>query len=160
MFSTFLPFGGSRRRSFESLSEQEILALAISSEEDDGRIYRSYAQWLRKDYPDTAKMFDEMAEEEGQHRNWLIDLHREKFGETIPLIRREHVQGFYDRDNAFYREWDAISRDEAALRAWLARWVHGVSGRADYLDLLGAERVAALRPGSAPSGSVDYGEYR
>lgn len=94
MFSS-LQFSG--RRSFESLTEQEILALAISSEEDDGRIYQSYARWLREDFPDTAKMFDEMAKEEGQHRDWLIDLHREKFGETIPLIRREHVRGFYDR---------------------------------------------------------------
>jgi glutaconate CoA-transferase subunit A len=71
-----------------------------------------------------------------------------------------YVQGHYDRDNAFYREWDAISRDEATLQAWLAEWVHGVDGRAAYLDRLGPERLAALRPGSAPSGSVDYGAYR
>jgi glutaconate CoA-transferase subunit A len=71
-----------------------------------------------------------------------------------------YVQGAYDRDNAFYREWDAISRDEERLQAWLAEWVHGVSGRAEYLERLGAERVASLRPGHAPSGSVDYGEYR
>ena len=87
----------SRRRSFKSLSEQEILALAISSEEDDGRIYQAYAQWLRSDFPDTAKIFDEMANEEAEHRKLLIDLHREKFGEIIPLIRREHVIGFYKR---------------------------------------------------------------
>ena len=87
----------SRRRSFKSLSEQEILALAISSEEDDGRIYQAYAQWLRSDFPDTAKIFDEMADEEAEHRKLLIDLHREKFGEVIPLIRREHVIGFYKR---------------------------------------------------------------
>ncbi len=86
-----------RRRSFKSLSEQEILALAISSEEDDGRIYQAYAQWLRGDFPDTAKIFDEMAREEAEHRTLLIDLHREKFGEIIPLIRREHVAGFYKR---------------------------------------------------------------
>jgi len=94
MLSRFIPFG---KRTFESLSEQEILALAISSEEDDGRIYQAYAAWLRQDYPDTSAMFEEMATEEDQHRRWLIDLHREKFGETIPLIRREHVRGFYDR---------------------------------------------------------------
>lgn len=93
MFARFL----SRRRSFDSLSQQEILALAISSEEDDGRIYRTYADGLREQFPDTAKMFDEMAQEEDEHRRALIDLHREKFGETIPLIRREHVAGFYDR---------------------------------------------------------------
>jgi erythrin-vacuolar iron transport family protein len=94
MLARFMP---NLRRSFESLSEQEILALAISSEEDDGRIYRSYAQWLRQDYPDSARIFDEMAAEEDDHRRWLIDLHKEKFGEVIPLIRRSHVRGFYDR---------------------------------------------------------------
>jgi rubrerythrin len=94
MISMFLPNG---KRDFASLDQKEILALAISSEEDDGRIYRSYADWLRKDFPDSAKMFDEMAQEEDEHRRWLIDLYREKFGETIPLIRREHVKGFYDR---------------------------------------------------------------
>jgi len=85
------------KRDFSSLSQQEILALAISSEEDDGRIYRSYADWLRGHFPDSAKIFDEMAVEEDEHRRMLIDMHREKFGETIPLIRREHVRGFYSR---------------------------------------------------------------
>jgi glutaconate CoA-transferase, subunit A len=71
-----------------------------------------------------------------------------------------YAQGYYDRDNAFYIEWDAISRDEDALQAWLKEWVHGVSGRAEYVEKLGAERVERLRPGAAPSGEVDYGEYR
>ena len=72
-----------------------------------------------------------------------------------------YVQGAYDRDNRFYLDWDPISRDEAAIQAWLDEWVHGVAGRGEYLAKLGAERVAALRPsGAAPSGSVDYGEYR
>ena len=72
-----------------------------------------------------------------------------------------YVQGAYDRDNRFYLDWDPISRDEAAVQAWLAEWVHGVDGRAAYLEKLGPERVASLRPsGRAPSGSVDYGEYR
>jgi glutaconate CoA-transferase subunit A len=71
-----------------------------------------------------------------------------------------YAQGHYDRDNAFYLEWDAISRDEAKLRAWLAEWVHGVSGRAEYVERLGRERLDALRPGPAPSGEVDYGAYR
>jgi rubrerythrin len=88
---------GFDRRPFDSLSEQEILALAISSEEDDGRIYRSYAQGLRKDFPQSAKVFDDMAEEEDRHRAALIEAHRRRFGETIPLIRREHVRGYYER---------------------------------------------------------------
>ena len=71
-----------------------------------------------------------------------------------------YAQGHYDRDNAFYLEWDAISRDEARLQAWLDEWVRGVSGRGEYLEKLGSERLEALRPGPAPSGEVDYGSYR
>jgi glutaconate CoA-transferase, subunit A len=71
-----------------------------------------------------------------------------------------YAQGHYDRDNTFYLEWDAISRDPATLEAWLDEWVHGTSGRAEYLDKLGAGARARIKPsGSAPSGSVDYGEY-
>jgi glutaconate CoA-transferase, subunit A len=71
-----------------------------------------------------------------------------------------YVQGAYDRDNQFYLDWDPISRDEAATQAWLDEWVRGVDGRAAYLEKLGSERVEGLRPGPAPSGSVDYGGYR
>ena len=85
------------RRDFASLDEQEILALAISSEEEDMRIYASYADGLRDSFPASAKVFDEMAEEENRHRLRLIDLHRQKFGERIPLLRREHVRGFHQR---------------------------------------------------------------
>lgn len=85
------------RKRFKDLSEQEVLALAISSEEDDARIYRDYAERLRNEYPDSAAIFDGMAEEENEHRRRLIDLHRSRFGEVIPLIRREHVSGYYAR---------------------------------------------------------------
>ena len=85
------------RKRFRDLSEQEILALAISSEEDDARIYRTYAEHLRGEYPASAKVFDGMAEEEDTHRQMLIDLHKRRFGDVIPLIRREHVSGFYQR---------------------------------------------------------------
>ena len=74
-----------------------MLALAISSEEDDGRIYRAYADGLREQFPQSAKVFDEMAEEEDGHRARLIERHRARFGERIPLIRREHVRGYYER---------------------------------------------------------------
>ena len=94
MFSRFFGFS---RRPFDSLTEQEILALAISSEEDDGRIYRAYADGLRDDYPQSAKVFDEMAEEEDHHRAILIEMHQKRFGDTIPLIRRDHVRGYYER---------------------------------------------------------------
>src|SRR5256712_1573609 len=66
-----------------------------------------------------------------------------------------YVQGAYDRDNRFYLDWDAITRDENAIQAWLREWVLGVDGRPAYVEKLGSERVAALRPGPAPSGSVD-----
>lgn len=91
-----IPGVGSRRR-FGDLSEQEILALAISSEEDDARIYRTYAERLREEFPDSAAIFDGMAREEDEHRRRLIELHRTRFGEVIPLIRREHVSGYYAR---------------------------------------------------------------
>jgi erythrin-vacuolar iron transport family protein len=81
-------------RNFDELSEKEVLALAISSEEEDGRIYADFADGLRTDFPASATIFTEMAAEEGEHRRWLIDLFREKFGEHIPLIRRGDVRGF------------------------------------------------------------------
>jgi glutaconate CoA-transferase subunit A len=71
-----------------------------------------------------------------------------------------YAQGYYDRDNRFYLEWEGISRDPAALEAWLDEWVYGVADRAGYLEKLGSERLASLRPGPAPSGQVDYGAYR
>jgi glutaconate CoA-transferase subunit A len=71
-----------------------------------------------------------------------------------------YVQGAYDRDNEFYLDWDVITKDEGALQAWLRDWVYDLDGRGAYVDKLGAARVASLRPGPAPSGSVDYGAYR
>jgi glutaconate CoA-transferase subunit A len=72
-----------------------------------------------------------------------------------------YVQGAYDRDNPFYIAWDPISRDESAIQQWLRDWVYDLDGRPAYIDKLGADRIAGLRPsGSAPSGSVDYGAYR
>jgi len=101
------------RRRFKDLSEQEILALAISSEEDDARIYRSYGELLRAEYPDTAKVFDGMAAEEDDHRQRLIDLHSQRFGDVIPLIRREHVAGFYARRPVWLVENLGIERIRA-----------------------------------------------
>jgi glutaconate CoA-transferase subunit A len=70
------------------------------------------------------------------------------------------AQGHYDRDNAFYRDWEPISRDPARLEAWLDEWVRGLDGRAAYVERLGADRIEQLRPDPRPSGSVDYGSYR
>lgn len=79
---------------FSELNEQEILALAISLEEEHGRIYADYADGLKERYPASAKVFVEMAEEENEHRRWLIKLYQDKFGDHIPLIRRQDVKGF------------------------------------------------------------------
>lgn len=81
-------------RTFAELSEKEILALAISLEEEHGRIYGEYAHVLADNFPASAKVFRDMADEEDQHRRWLIDLFRKKFGEHIPLIRSQDVKGF------------------------------------------------------------------
>jgi rubrerythrin len=79
---------------FADLTEQEILALSISNEEEDCRIYQSFAEGLRAEYPASAKVFEEMADEEVHHRGLLFDLYRERFGEFLPLIRRQDVRGF------------------------------------------------------------------
>ena len=84
-------------RSFESLSEQEVLALAIALEEEDERVYSDFAENFRKDFPATASMFEGMRDEESTHRRRLIDLYRTKFGEHIPLIRRGDVKGLVTR---------------------------------------------------------------
>ena len=107
----------SQRKRFSDLSEQEIIALAISSEEDDARIYRGYAESLRSDFPDSAAVFDGMAEEEDGHRALLIDLHQARFGPTIPLIRREHVAGYYNRKPVWLVENLGLERIRAEADA-------------------------------------------
>src|ERR1700693_3258867 len=85
-------------KKFKDLSEREILALAIASEEEDGRIYAEFADALRESYPATAQMFEGMREEEAGHRDRLIEMFRQRFGEHIPLIRRENVKGLLRRN--------------------------------------------------------------
>lgn len=82
---------------FADLTEQEILALAITNEEEDSRIYRGFAEGLRQKYAASAKVFDEMADEEVRHRTMLFELYRSKFGEYLPLIRRQDVKGFISK---------------------------------------------------------------
>ena len=84
-------------RNFKDLSEQEIVALAISLEEEDERIYADFANGLSEEYPATAQIFEAMRDEEAGHRRQLIEIHRAKFGEHIPLIRRQDVKGFVQR---------------------------------------------------------------
>jgi erythrin-vacuolar iron transport family protein len=82
---------------FADLSEQEVLALAITNEEEDSRIYQGFAEGLREKYPASTKVFEEMAQEEVRHRSMLFDLYRKKFGEFLPLIRRQDVKGFIQK---------------------------------------------------------------
>jgi erythrin-vacuolar iron transport family protein len=84
-------------RKFKDLTEREIVALAVSLEEEDARIYADFADGLREEYPATAKMFEAMRDEEDGHRRALIDLYQQRFGNHIPLIRRQDVKGFVER---------------------------------------------------------------
>src|SRR5881227_1567919 len=84
-------------RSFKSLSEQEVLALAISLEEEDARIYDDFAEGLKDQHPAEAEQFRQMRVEEDGHRHRLLDLYRQKFGDHVPLIRRQDVKGFVRR---------------------------------------------------------------
>ena len=90
-------FNANGKRRFDDLSEREMLALAISSEEEDGQIYTAYAERLRAAYPATAAIFEGMAEEESHHRRRLIEAYQRRFGDFIVPIRREHVAGYYSR---------------------------------------------------------------
>ncbi|MGE0752137.1 MAG: iron exporter MbfA [Variibacter sp.] len=100
------------QKSITDLSDREVLALAIQSEEEDGRIYREFAEGLRKTYPASAGMFLEMAEEENEHRRRLLDLFQTRFGDHIPLIRRDDIRGFIKRKPA----WMMQSFDIATVR--------------------------------------------
>lgn len=131
------------RKRFRDLDEQEILALAISSEEDDAQIYRGYAESLRADFPASAAVFDGMAAEEDTHRQRLIDLHSARFGTVIPLIRREHVSGYYARRPIWLTRnlgLDRIRAEAAAMEKDAERFYLAAAARtqdADTRKLLG-----------------------
>src|SRR5690242_6778562 len=84
-------------RSFDSLTEREVLALAISQEEEDARIYDNFAEGLREHYPDQARKFTHLRQDEDSHRHRLLELYRSRFGDHVPLIRRQDVRGFVGR---------------------------------------------------------------
>lgn len=88
---------GAASLDFSRLSERQILSLAIALEEEDARIYNTYADVLADRFPDSARLFRSMAAEEDVHRHWLIELYRQRFGERILLIRRQDVRGFVER---------------------------------------------------------------
>src|SRR3954465_1278541 len=102
---------------FRELTEPQILALAITAEEEDSHIYRDFAESLRADFPATAELFTRMAKEEDGHRHRLIDLHRQRFGQHIPLTRRQDVKGFIVRRPSWFTRAlrPEHAREEAAL---------------------------------------------
>jgi rubrerythrin len=103
-------------KKFDELSEREVLALAISNEEEDGRLYADFAYSLRDGYPDTARIFDDMVVEEGEHRRRLIDLFVQNFGDYIPLVRRQDVRGSMARKPV----WQVRPRGVDAIRHYAA----------------------------------------
>lgn len=157
--------GVASRRRFSDLTEQEILALAISSEEDDARIYRSYAEMLRSDFPDTAKVFDGMAKEEDGHRQRLINLHVDRFGDVIPLIRREHVAGYYARRPVWLvenlglerirEEAEAMERDAERFYLKAAQNTQDAATRKLLGDLAAAEAGHQSRAGELEKEHLD-----
>jgi rubrerythrin len=137
-------------RKFDSLSDREVLALAISLEEDDERVYADYAEGLRKDFPSSAAIFDAMGEEEAGHRRRLIDLYRERFGKHIPLIRRHDVSGFVTRKPVWLVQplgLEAIRKQAATMEIESRRFYERASARTQdpgtrqlLDDLAGEER--------------------
>jgi rubrerythrin len=120
-------------KNFETLSQREILALAISSEEEDERIYADYADGLRQDFPASAAVFEGMREQESGHRRRLIDLYREKFGEHIPLIRRHDVRGFVQRKPVWLAQplrLDTVRNQASAMEVETRRFYEKAAARA------------------------------
>ncbi|MCP8883280.1 rubrerythrin family protein [Devosia sp. XJ19-1] len=143
------------RRDFSSLSEREILSLAVAAEEEDGRIYSEYATRLGETYPGSAALFEGMAAEEDEHRQRLLDLYISRFGKRLVPIRREHVRGFLTRkpvwlqktltlDQARQQVWEM---EEGAYRFYLeaAKQVTDASIRKLLGDLAAAEKGHAKR---------------
>jgi erythrin-vacuolar iron transport family protein len=124
-------------RTFESLTAREILALAISLEEEDERIYADFAEGMRQDFPGTATMFDGMREEESGHRRRLIELYQLKFGEHIPLIRRNDVKGFVQRRPIWLSPMrlDAVRKEAASLEVETRRFYEKAAARTEDASL-------------------------
>ena len=152
---------------FTSLTEREILALAISSEEEDGRIYADFAEGLREQYPDSARVFDDMAEEESEHRRMLINSYVDHFGNHIPLVRRQDVKGAVVRKPAWQVRQlgiDAIRKHARQMEVDASRFYSEAAARstdagirkllgdlADRRDRAPARRRHHRRPSACPA---------
>jgi rubrerythrin len=121
-------------RNFDSLTEREILALAISLEEEDERVYADYAEGLRESFAASAAVFDGMRAEESGHRRKLIELYRQRFGEHIPLIRRQDVKGFVDRKPTWLMSplrLDAVRKQVGMMEVESRRFYERAAARAE-----------------------------
>ena len=121
-------------KDFHSLSQLEILALAISLEEEDERVYADFAEGLRQDFPASAAVFDGMRAEEAGHRRRLIELYRAKFGEHIPLIRRQDVKGFVQRKPVWLVRplgLDAVRKQASAIEVETRRFYERAAARTE-----------------------------
>src|ERR1700674_4299078 len=126
------PITLSAMKNFENLTQREILALAISLEEEDERIFADFAEGLRQDFPASAAVFDGMRDEESGHRRRLIELYRQKFGEHIPLIRRHDVKGFVQRTPVWLTRplgLDLVRKEASAIEAETRRFYEKAAGR-------------------------------
>jgi erythrin-vacuolar iron transport family protein len=126
-------------RDFDSLSERDILALAIQNEEEDARVYADFAEGLRTNYPASAAIFEGMREEENDHRHRLLELYKKKFGEHIPLIRREDVRGFLKHKPVWLMQ--QLRLDTARKRAAVME----AETRNFYLRAAGRAQDASIR---------------
>jgi rubrerythrin len=120
-------------RSFDSLTERELLALAITLEEEDERVYADFADGLRENYPATADVFEGMRLEESGHRRRLIELFQQRFGDHIPLIRRQDVKGFVDRKPVWLLRplpLDQVRSHAASMEVETRRFYEKASARA------------------------------
>jgi len=138
-------------KKFEELSEREILALAISLEEEDERVYADFGEALKQDFPASAAVFDGMRLEESGHRRRLIELYRQKFGEHIPLVRRQDVKGFVERKPVWLVRplgLDTVHKTASAMEVETRRFYEKAAARAQDAgirqlldDLAQAERT-------------------
>src|ERR1700732_461768 len=121
-------------KNFNDLSEREVLALAISLEEEDERVYADFAEGLKDNFPASGSLFDAMRNEESGHRRRLIELYREKFGEHIPLIRRQDVKGFVQRRPVWLIRplgLEAVRRQASAIEVETRRFYERAAARAE-----------------------------
>ena len=121
-------------KKFNALSERETLALAISLEEEDERVYADFSEGLKQDFPASASVFDSMRGEESDHRRRLIELYRQKFGEHIPLIRRQDVKGFVQRKPIWLMRplgIESLRRETSAIEVETRRFYEKAAMRAE-----------------------------